>query len=452
MSVHVVLISTYELGRQPFGLASPAAWLKADGHDVTCVDLAVDELPRGAISAADVIAFYVPMHTATRIATERFASIKSLNASARFCFYGLYAGLNQEYLRSLGDVTIISGEFEQGLVELCRPGPRSVPVVSLRRQTFLTPYREGLPSLRVYAHLTLSDDTTRMVGYTEASRGCKHRCRHCPIVTVYDGQFRIVAREVVLDDIRQQVEAGAEHITFGDPDFFNGPTHAMTIVRELHDRWPQLSYDVTIKVEHLLKRANDLEALRDTGCVLVTSAIESVDDTILNILDKGHTRADVYRLVRLLNDTRLALNPTFVAFTPWTSQAGYVDFLRVVAELDLIDNITPIQYAIRLLIPEGSHVLDIPGVHELVGPFDSRGLCYPWSHPDSTVDQLYADVLRAVKRCKAGVEQRRTLFSDVWTLATKSYDGTSRQSLEVLSFADRPARAAIPWLSEPWFC
>ena len=43
----------------------------------------------------------------------------------------------------------------------------------------------------------------------------------------------MVQREIVLADIRQQVAAGAQHITFGDPDFFNGPGHAIAIVEAL---------------------------------------------------------------------------------------------------------------------------------------------------------------------------------------------------------------------------
>ena len=42
--LQVVLISTYELGRQPFGLASPAAWLRQAGARVTCLDLSVERL------------------------------------------------------------------------------------------------------------------------------------------------------------------------------------------------------------------------------------------------------------------------------------------------------------------------------------------------------------------------------------------------------------------------
>ena len=245
-------------------------------------------------------------------------------------------------------------------------------MISLARQQFLTPDRAGLAGLSTYAYMTMPDGHRRTVAYTEASRGCKHTCRHCPIVPVYEGTFRVVQRDVVLADIAQQVEAGAGHVTFGDPDFFNGPGHALPLVKAMHEHWPHLTYDVTIKIEHLLKQAGDLPVLRDTGCVLVTSAVESVDDAVLEILDKRHTRDDFMRAVALLRDAGLALNPTFVTFMPWTSLDGYLDLLTVLSDLDLIENVAPIQYAIRLLIPAGSKLLDLPGTRELVGRSTGR--------------------------------------------------------------------------------
>jgi radical SAM superfamily enzyme YgiQ (UPF0313 family) len=269
----VLLISTYELGRQPFGLASPAAWLRADGFYTTSLDLSRQSLDEEAVRTASLIAFYLPMHTATRIAVRALERVRKLNPSAHLCGFGLYAPVNAGLLRRLGVGTILGGEFEQGLLSLVRrleagaPGPglpQVEPEISLARQNFLVPYRDDLPPLEKYAHLTLPDDSTRVVGYTEASRGCKHLCRHCPIVPVYSGTFRIVQREVVLEDICRQVAAGAQHITFGDPDFFNGVGHSMQIVEALHREHPGLSYDVTIKVEHLLKHAGRLPTLRET--------------------------------------------------------------------------------------------------------------------------------------------------------------------------------------------
>jgi len=244
MPMNVVLISTYELGHQPFGLASPAAWLRAQGEEVTCLDLSREGFGEDAVRDAGLVAFYVPMHTATRLAAKLVERVQKINPQAHLCFYGLYAPVNEAYLRGLGVQSVIGGEFEGALARLAvslrekprnEESPEAKETVSsfhgaIDRLNFLVPDRSGLPPLRKYAHVVMPGGGSRVAGYTEASRGCKHLCRHCPIVPVYNGVFRIVGREVVLEDIRRQVAAGAEHITFGDPDFFNGPAHARAIV------------------------------------------------------------------------------------------------------------------------------------------------------------------------------------------------------------------------------
>jgi radical SAM superfamily enzyme YgiQ (UPF0313 family) len=193
------------------------------------------------------------------------------------------------------------------------------PLISLERQSFLVPDRSDLPPLRQYVRLRMPDGACRITGYTEASRGCKHLCRHCAIVPVYNGRFRVIQGGVVMEDIRRQVASGARHITFGDPDFLNAPKHAMEIVRSLHREFPSVTFDATIKVEHLLRHADLLPELRDHGCAFVTTAMESIDDRVLERLDKGHTRSDFVRLAGLARAAGLVLRPTFVAFTPWTT-------------------------------------------------------------------------------------------------------------------------------------
>jgi radical SAM superfamily enzyme YgiQ (UPF0313 family) len=471
--MNVVLISTYELGHQPFGLASPAAWLQAAGAHVVCLDLAVQSFEAELVEDAGLVAFYVPMHTATRLAGPVIEQVRALNPAAHLCCYGLYAPMNETFLRSLGVQTILGGEFESGLESLyrrllstkdkerrtkvrCRSSfvlrpssaPQPEPRVSLAKQVFLAPDRSGLPALTAYAHLELAGGDQRTVGYTEASRGCKHLCRHCPIVPIYGGRFRVIQRDVVLEDIRRQVAAGAQHITFGDPDFFNGPGHAIPLVRALHAEFPDLSYDVIIKVEHLLNHAKLLPVLRDTGCVLVTSAVEAVDDAILERFDKHHTRADFARVVGLLRDIGLALNPTFVAFTPWTTGTGYLDFLRTIAELDLVEHVAPIQYAIRLLIPAGSRLLELPDVRALVGPFAEAALAYPWAHPDPGMDQLYREVMRAVRVRRP----RHEAFQLVWQLAEAALAAPIKDRAYFSTTQQRAARKPIPSMSEPWYC
>lgn len=462
VSVDVVLISTYELGHQPFGLASPAAWLRDAGANVTCVDLSVEALDEDYIRQADLIAFYVPMHTATRLAVWLVKHVRAANRSAHICFYGLYAPMNEKYLRKLGADTIIGGEFEEALCSLARriarerageraPATQHEPVISLARLKFRTPDRSALPALRRYAYLDLGDGRRRVAGYTEASRGCKHACRHCPVVPVYNGRFRIVRREIVLEDIAHQVAAGAEHITFGDPDFFNGPGHALAVVHGLHEQFPQLTYDVTIKIEHLLKHAAYLPTLRDTGCLFVTSAVESADDRILVRFDKQHSRADFIDVVRFFDEIGMTINPTFVTFTPWTSLKGYLDLLNLLASTGVTSNVTPIQYAIRLLIPKGSKLLELPDVTELVGAFDEEALVFPWKHPDPRVDRLYKEILHEVEHSSQVITKRREVFARVWEIAANAYFEASGVDVGEPPPTVDP-RIVVPSLSEPWYC
>jgi radical SAM superfamily enzyme YgiQ (UPF0313 family) len=452
--VNVVLISTYELGRQPFGLASPAAWLRKRGHNVVALDLSRQSLHEFMIRNAGLIAIYLPMHTATRLAAQLIPSLRKLNPRAHLCCYGLYAPMNMDYLRSLGVSTILGGEFEDGLTKLAdrlSHGGETVPQteshVSLERQTFQVPDRAGMAPLEKYAHVVMPEGPHRVTGYTEASRGCKHLCRHCPIVPVYKGIFRVVNREVVLADIRQQVVAGAQHITFGDPDFFNGIRHAMAIVQALHEEFPELTYDVTIKIEHLRQHERQLGKLRDTGCLFVTSAVESLDDEVLAKLDKGHTRADFLHVVQKFREAGLVLQPTFVPFTPWTTMETYLDLLRTVRDLDLIENVAPIQLAIRLLIPAGSRLLELHEVQEFIGPFNAAALFYPWKHPDPWLDALCDEIQEVVAASEKSKRSRQAIFERIWVAARE----TAGQE------APRPAlpallRAAIPYLNEPWYC
>lgn len=444
--MRVLLISTYDLGRQPFGLASPAAWLRRAGIDVATRDLS--RAPFGDDDLTDVtrVAFYLPMHTATRLAIPVIDHVRTTRPDIALCAYGLYAPLNAELLRERGVTTILGPEAEQDLIDWAGAGlkpstaglkPR--PDEALARLQFIRPDRSTLPPLMQYATLQMPDGSRLTAGATEATRGCKHRCRHCPIVPVYNGQFRVVTVDVVLADIDQQVAAGAQHITFGDPDFFNGPTHARKIVDALHDRHPALTYDVTIKVEHLLRYRELLPVLARTGCLFVTSAVESVDDDILRRFEKNHTRADFEAAVRLTREAGLVLAPTFVAFTPWTSLEGYRDLLETVNRLDLVEHVAPVQWGLRLLITQGSRLLELDDIRARVAPFDRRSLTYPWRHDDPRVDDLQRAVSSLV-----GVRinrPRRQLFEEVRPMA-----GAETTEVPLV------ARAAIPYLNEPWYC
>jgi Radical SAM superfamily len=449
----VVLINPYELGRQPFGLAEPCAWLKQDGFQVQCIDLSLQRLDPALLSGVQLVALYVGMHTATRIAVKAIARIREMAPQAHLCAYGLYAPMNRQLLRGLGVKTILGGEFEPGLSSLAqrlRAGDACLeqagPVVHLAKIEFITPDRSGLPGLQHYAHLILPGGGEKILGFVEASRGCKHLCRHCPVVPVYQGRFRIVPVEVVMADIAQQVQAGAAHISFGDPDFFNGSTHAMKLVAAMHARFPGLSFDATIKIQHLIDHARLLPALKAAGCLFITTAVESVDDKVLEYLAKNHTRADFERALQLCRDAGIYMAPTFVPFTPWTSLAGYLELLRTLVRLRLVEAVPPIQLCIRLLVPEGSYLLQLPGFRDRLAAFDADLLGYPWRHADPRVD----DLQQALQTLAAQGEQagwaRSEIFGRIWHCAHDAL-GLAPPRLSRADLGE-----PIAHLSEPWYC
>ena len=447
----IVLVSPYELGRQPFGLAEPARWLADAGFDVRCCDLSIERLPADALAAADMVAIYLPMHTATRIAFEVLPRIQAMAPRAVLCAYGLYAPVNARGLRRLGVDTAIGGEYEPHLLALAErvragePDPALGVVEDTAKIAFRTPLRDALPPLHRYAGLMMPDGTSRALGFVEASRGCKHLCRHCPVVPVYGGRFRIVPVDVVIGDVAQQVAMGAEHISFGDPDFLNGPTHALRVVRALHDAFPQLTYDVTVKIEHIVRYSGHIETLAGTGCLFVLSAVESVDDAILARLAKGHTARDFERAVAITRAAGLHLTPTFVPFTPWTTVAGYRALLERLVELRLVESVPAVQLSIRLLVPAGSHLFEIEGFERLVEAFDDDMLGYPWRHPDPAVDALQARIQALAEAAADSPEPRRATFERIWRYVHEALGETPPALPDDVG-------APIPMHSEPWYC
>jgi len=460
--VRVLLVSTYDLGRQPFGLASPAAWLRDAGVEVDCADTSREKLTDERIASAGLVAFYLPMHTATRLASPLIERVRRVNPDARLAAYGLYAPLNASWLRGKGVAHVLGPEGEEALRDLATGAGRANGTVLVRdkddwvkRGKSLTPLRDGLLPLARYAQLQMPDGSSRIVGSTDATRGCKHVCRHCPIVPVYRGRFHAIPIETVFADIRQQIAAGAQHITFGDPDFLNGPTHARRIIEHLAEEFPGVTYDATIKIEHILKHASLVPVLAKTGCLFITSAVESVDDEVLRHLAKGHTRADFVAAVHVCRDAGIPLAPTFVPFTPWTTLSGYRQLLRMIEELELVEQVAPIQLAIRLLITNGSPLLELPDIQRTVGNFDPASLTWPWGHPDVHIDALQQQVMRRVGNNPRA--SRGETFAAIRDLVDGTASGdmspdvrSSRSDMSRhLTLSPQPA---VPILSENWYC
>jgi radical SAM superfamily enzyme YgiQ (UPF0313 family) len=448
----VLLLSCYELGHQPFGLALPLAFLERAGYQPIVQDLAVASLDEQLVRDADVVGISVPMHTALRLGVRVATRVRDLNPRAHVAFFGLYAPLNEAYLRASGADSVLGGEHEAGLVELVdrlargEREPRTTPPVTLAKLAFPAPSRDALPPLRRYAKL-LVDGGERFAGYTEASRGCLHMCRHCPIPPVYGGRFFVIDRETVLADNAAQIAIGAEHITFGDPDFFNGPRHGMAIVRELHRRWPAVTFDVTIKVTHLLAHRAELAELAALGCAFVVSAVESLDDAVLARLDKGHTRADFELALALARAAGVVLRPTFLPFTPWTTLEQLAELVDFIEREDLIDCVDPVQLSVRLLVPPGSLLLE-GETRDAFDELDPAALSHTWTHADPRVDRLQQDIARLVEEAADQQIAPVVTFARIRELVYAA----SGRSAPRLDRRSHPARRPAPRLTESWFC
>ena len=439
----VLLISCYELGHRPAGLTRPLRALEAAGFAPDVIDIAVEPLDVEKVARARFIGISVPMHTALRLGVHLLHRIREINPDVSICMYGLYATLNAEYLLSHGVDFCLDGEASKQLVELVESFVEKKWIESADDSVSVG----ELPPLEAYAQFKDKDEV-RTVGYTETTHGCKHLCTHCPIPPVYKGKFFAVNREIVLDEIQKQVVQGATHITFGDPDFLNGPMHGLRILRAMHETYPNLTFDFTTKVEHILKHRKHFPEFAQLGCRFVISAVESLSDTVLTILEKHHTRDDVKTALDIVHGAGIALRPTWVPFTPWTTLDDYLEILQFVDTHRLIYHVDPVQYAVRLLIPPGSYLRNRPETKALSLTLDEAAFSYTWAHPDARMDELHKTVNTLVENdARAGVDTLETFYR-IWTLAADMH-GSSHTPL---GFRSKEAHQPAPRITEAWFC
>lgn len=456
----MLLLSAYELGHQPLHLASPAGALLRAGHEVRCLDLAVEELDHEIVDWCDMVAISVPMHTATRLAHQVTADIRSRRPALPVCFYGLYAAVDGAGGHGVGPDLSVAGEYEAELVAQVDAlaagrfpaGEGGKVRIRLGRDHPGLPARHLLPPPQRYAHLVLGTES-RLAGYVEASHGCIHRCRHCPVPVVYDGRTRVVAVDDVLADVAQLVASGVRHVSFGDPDFLSGPAHARRVVAAVHGAFPDVTFDVTVKVSHVLAHRQLWPDMAAAGCLFVVSAFESASDVVLRKLDKGHTAADMVEAVAVLRQSGIEPRPSLMPFTPWTQADDIRDLVDLVEHCQLVGNVDPVQWSIRLLVPARSLLLDSGELDGLLGPYDPELLGFSWRSADPRLDHLHLRLAELAEQAGSeswGAEHAhgalRRAVEDVlgsWQTATRDPDPRMTSPL---------APESRPRLSEAWFC
>lgn len=457
--MRVLLISTYELGHQPLHVASPAAALLRHGHDVRCLDLSVQPWDPACVAEIDAVAISVPMHTAMRLALQVASTVRELQPDLPICLYGLYAATSHDTVVGTVADRVIAGEYEPALVawvdSIANPSAAPQPsgqIVHLQRGRFSVPARHLLPPLDRYARLAVGG-RERLAGYVETSHGCGFHCRHCPVPTVYGGRIRIVGADTVLADIDQLVNAGATHITFGDPDFLNGVHHSRRIVAAMHERHPQLTFDCTTKVELIVRHRDLWPEFAEAGCLFVVSAFETVNEEILAILAKGHTRADMEEALAILRAVGIEIRPSLLPFTPWTTLDDMVELIDFVAEHDLIGNVDPVHYSIRLLVPQDSLLVDSPAMAPHLGREVAEHLGYEWTPIDPRTDVLQQRIARIVEQAAATGEPLVQTYAHVRRTVREAVGLDPDDVVDVATGSAVSAEAQDrPRLTEAWFC
>lgn len=446
-AIRVLAVSTYELGHQPLVLARLASILKSAGIDYALCDNSVErrsftdyqDFLLGNRLPPTHIVVSVPMHTATRLGNEIADRAREiLGDSVEIIALGVYSKVAMASSDSF-DVAVSSDDRDSVLRTLgVDPGQ-----ASQRPAPPALPDRSALPGLPSYAHL-IADGEKQLVGYVETTVGCAHMCRHCPIPVVFHGRFKAIPTEVVLAQIDQLYEEGARHITFGDPDFLNGPSHSLRVARAMHEAHPDMTFDATVKVEHVLEHRDIWDELHQLGLRFIVSAFEHTSDHILAKLRKGHTRADIIEALGVLHEKGIEVRPSLMPFTPWTDRDSLIDLMEFVFDHALLESVDPVQLSIRLLVPLESLVLTETETE--FGAWDPELLSFEWHSNDPQIDELQLEWASVAEDSQAGKLNPTAAFGLMRETMYRRFDLPMPQRMTPPTCGNKPR------LSESWFC
>lgn len=409
----VVVASTFEGGFQPAAVASALAHLTSNGIEVEGADTWIEPLADEQLAKADLVAISVPLFDSLRGAADLAQRAHRLNPRAHVTFFGQYATVNYRRLAGpYGDSAIV-GEWELPLTALSqrvlggdrdprdmpglyRPGMADVaPFIPPRGEgaavSRLPPARHLLPPLTRYPQPQVETlcGESKVVGATELTRGCHHRCLYCSVFAAYHGRVILAPDDLIMADVRNMVAAGMTHLTFADAEFLNVVPPALRIVRAIHQEFPQLTMDFTARVDHILESREAVAEMAKLGVRFITSAMEFPSERVLQAVAKEVKLNELDDALGFLEGIGVRANPTFVMFNPWVTFEEILEFTDFVVARKLDRIIDPIQYETRLHLYKGSPLLDDPFIRGL--KLTENEFHYEWSHPDDRVDELFRD-------------------------------------------------------------
>lgn len=247
----------------------------------------------------------------------------------------------------------------------------------------------------------------------------------------------------VLADIDNLVAAGAGHITFGDADFLNAPAHSLAILERAHAVHPDITFDATIKVEHILDHREIWPRLAQLNLLFVVSAFESVDESTLEILDKGHTVADMAEAIELTRGAGVQIRPTWLPFLPWTTPEDIADIFQFIDDHDLVGATDPVQMSIKLLVPAGSLLEAHPAMTPHLEDYDVPALSWKWRFADPETAVLQKELETVAANASDCGQEAATTLNEMREVVGR-FTGRHLPQLKGLPPAPR--------LTESWFC
>ncbi|MDA8278363.1 MAG: radical SAM protein [Actinomycetota bacterium] len=454
---NALLISLYDLGHQPYEILQLDAALVQAGIPSSIVDLSITE--EAELHSYDLQETYVvisvPMHTAARLALSVLDGLSGWQNNPKIILMGHYAEALATLPIPVPIAMLASGESVDSIVDFISIGnDASLPIesnsaiikvnstkASSRIKLINSPlHRDKLPSLSRYTSY-IDGEKMELAGYVEASRGCLHLCTHCPVAATYGGRIRINSVGSVIREIENLYESGARHITFGDPDFFNAPIHSIKTLEQSNTIFPDLTFDATIKVSHILKYRDLIPKLSENNVTFIVSAFEHTSLEVLDALEKGHNTEDMVEALRIVRENGFEIRPSLLPFTPWTTLDSMVELLDFVVDQDLIDAIDPVMYSIRLLVPSTS--LTYKRFPYLFKDGRDGGLNLEWSSAITELDNLQLEISNIAEN--AGDANNLEIFSKIYAAVAATAGKESRDGFFSLN-------RNVPRLTESWYC
>ena len=426
----ILLTSFYDLGKQPKIIAEIVDRYNFSEIEFDFVDFSVEN-QNIDLENYDVLGIYAPMHTATILSIEY---IKDKILPNKMFTFGLYGSVLEDFNSSIRHIKDIESDELALFLEI-----NDDHQFSLKNNI---PNRQIFPDISNYAHL-VDGSNNIIAGSVETTYGCKHSCTHCPVPISFNGTFKTYSLEKIISDVENQVNQGAKHISFNDPDFFNGPIHALKILESLNKKFPTITYDSTIKVEHIIKYKKYFKELSSLNMVFVISAFETTNDLFLSILEKNHTSNDLNTSIEISQDFGIDVRPTWMPFSPWTELNDLSNIVNLIEKYKLRETVDPIQLTIKLLIPKHSLIIKKPEINKYLGNYEKNSLSFKWEYENNDVEKLQSSLFDFILHNSELDEHKQYLgmvniiekFTDTELLKNSTYDFKN-----------------VPKLSETWFC